>query len=291
MRLSVLAVSLILFFSQITAAQHSSGGGGGTSGSGSSSGGSSGGSSGDGSHGGGGGGSSGGYSAGHVSSGALGSHVSGSSGFVHIGTPSHPSSGFVHAPGKIDPLHENLTAGAGEAFNSSVHGDSSEVHNHLLDQALAKIQFAVPADLKNGQIVPMKPLKHIELGPERKPEGKPEVKKEEPDRKHCHGHHCKPHHLTEFSGSNWRMSEDLYTTIQDDCGRLAAKLAQEENEASTLKGRQDSVCAINLAGSECAAATEALNKLNAKITQLHNRYDQCVLHDLRRKAAVYVSQK
>jgi hypothetical protein len=44
-------------------------------------------------------------------------------------------------------------------------------------------------------------------------------------------------------------------------------------------------------GSACASATKAINKLNAKISQLHDRYDQCVLHDLRHKAAISVSRK
>jgi hypothetical protein len=273
MRLSVVAVSLILFFSQSTLAQHSSGGGG-SSGGGTSSGGSSSGSSGGGSHGG--GGSSGGSSGGHVSGGGSGSHGSGSSG---------------HAPGKIDTLHATANGPASEpAFYSSVHGESSEVHNQLLDQALAKLQYALPVNFKNGQPFSAESLKRVEPTSERKEETKLQVKKAEPDRKPCHGHHC---HATEYRtpGTNWRMSQDLYTTLQGDCGHLAAKLQQEENKASALKASQDSVCATNPVGSACASATEGLNKLNAKIVQLHDRYDQCVLHDLRHKAAVSVSRK
>jgi hypothetical protein len=101
MRLSVLAVSVILLFSQTILAQHSSGGGG-------SSGGSSAGSSGGGSHGGGysGGGSSGGYSGGHSSGGSV-SHSSGSHSSSAGGGGTHSTAGAsrshtgrsVHEPG------------------------------------------------------------------------------------------------------------------------------------------------------------------------------------------------
>lgn len=116
MRLSVLAVSLILLFSQTILAQHSSGGGGssgGSSGGGSHGGGSSGGSSAGSSGGGysGGGGSHGGYSGGHGSGGSgshsSGSHSSGAGGGAtnshgqtlhsHTGRPVHEP-GFGRAP-------------------------------------------------------------------------------------------------------------------------------------------------------------------------------------------------
>jgi len=285
MRLSVVGVSLILLFSQSTLAQHSSGGGG-SSGGGTSSGGSSSGSSGGGSHGG--GGSLGGSSGGHVSGGGSGSHSSGSSGSTHISTSSHASSGFVHAPGKIDTLHETVNVAAGER-----HGESSEVHNQLLDQALAKLQYALPANFKNEQSFAAKSLKRIEPASDRKAETKPQVKKEEPEGKPCHGHNCHPHPVTEYCtiGTNWRISQDLYTIVQGDCGHLAAKLAQEESKVAALQGGQSSTCAMNPVGSDCTSATKAMNKLNAKISQLHDRYDQCVLHDLRHKAAISVSRK
>lgn len=263
MRLSIVAVSLILLFSQNALAQHSSGGGGSTS-----SGGSSAGSSGGGSHGG--GGSSGGSSGGHVSGGGSGSHGSGSSG---------------HALGKIDTLHATINGPSSEpAFYSSVHGEPSEVHNQLLDQALAKLQYTLPANIKNDHPISTKSLRRIELT-----ERKPEAKKEEPDRKHCHGHECRPHEYF-TPGSNWRMSQDLYNTVQGDCGHLAAKLQQEENRASALE-TQRLLCAMSPVGSDCSSVTGALNKLNAKVAHLHDRYDQCVLHDLRHNAAIYVSPK
>lgn len=286
MRLSVVAVSLILLFSQSTLAQHSSGGGG-SSGGGTGSGGASSGSSGGGSHGG--GGSSGGFSGGHVSGGGSGSHGSGSSGSTHVSTSSQAASGFVHAPGKIDTLHET-----GErAFYTSVTGESSEIHNQLLDQALAKLQYALPANFKDEQPFSAKSLKGIEPASDRKAETKPQVKKEEAEGKPCHGHNCHPRRVTEYRtmGTNWRISQDLYTTVQGDCGHLAGKLAQEESKVAALQTGQSSTCAMNPVGSACASATKAMNKLNAKISQLHDRYDQCVLHDLRHNAVISVSRK
>ena len=296
MRLSVVAVSFVLLFSPIAVAQHASGGGG-SSGGGSSSGGSSSGSSGGASHGAGNSGSgsgSGGYSGGHVSGGASGSHNSGASGSAHVGTSAPSAYGFVHAPGKVVPLRESFTWGGGPtAFDSTFHGDSPEIRNPLLDQALAKFQFALPANLKNEQPISVKSLKRIENSPDRKAEPKKEVRKEDLDHKHCHGHNCKGRERIPYctTGSNWRMSQDLYTTIQDDCGHLTASLAREESKASALQIRRDSACAINPGGSDCAAAYAAVYKSKAKIDQLHHRYDECVLHDLRRKAAVYVSKK
>lgn len=270
MRLSVVAVSLILLFSQSTLAQHSSGGGGSSGGTGGSSSGSSGG----GSHGG--GGSSGGSSGAHVSGGGSGSHGSGSSG------SSHAPSGFVHAPGKVDTLHETVNGPTGErVFYSSLHGESSEVHSQLLDQALAKLQYALPANFKNEQPFAAKSLKRIEPA-----ETKPQVKNEEREGKPCHGHNC---HQYCAIGTNWLISQDLYTTVQGDCGHLAAKLAQEESKVAALQAGQSSTCTMNPAGSACASATKAMNTLNAKVSQLHDRYDQCVLHDLRHKAAITVS--
>ena len=286
MRLSVIAVSLVLISSQSALAQHSSGGGG-SSGGGTSSGGSSSGSSG-GSHGGSysGGGSS---SGGHVSGGSSGSLASGSSGSAHA-TPSHAATGLVYSPGKIDPLHGTVTGREGEAgFYLSAHGDSPEVHNYLLDQALSKIQFTVPTNLKSEQPISAKSLRRVEIDPARKTERKPDLRKEEPDRKHCHGHNCK--FTTCTLGSTWRMSEDLYSTILDDCARLSAKLTKEGSKALALQDRRGSVCATDPIGSACISATQAVNRLSAKISQLHDRYDQCVLHDVRRKAVIRVSQK
>lgn len=279
MRLSVIAVSLALLFSQSALAQHSSGGGSG-------SGGSSSGSSGGGSHGGSSSGS-GSSSGGHVSGGSPGSNASGSSGSTH-GTSSQAAYGFVHAPGKIDPLHETATQPGGEpAFHSSVRGEPSEVHNELLDQALGKIQFSVRTNLKNEQPISGRSVRRIEIDPDRKAERKPALRKEELDRKHCHGHNCK---LTTWTaGSTWRMSQDVYTTIQGDCAHLAAKLSQETKKVAALQASQDNACAMNPVGSECASATNTLNKLNVKIAQLHDRYDQCVLHDVRRKTNITVS--
>jgi hypothetical protein len=197
----------------------------------------------------------------------------------------------VHAPGKIDTQRDTVNGPAGErAFYSSVHGESSEVHNQLLDQALAKLQYALPANFKNDQSFSAKSLKRIEPASDRKAETKPQVKKEEPEGKPCHGHHCHPR--PEYcTGKNWRMSQDLYTTIQGDCGHLAAKLAQEDSKVAALQAGQSNTCAMDPVGSACASATKAINKLNAKISQLHDRYDQCVLHDLRHKAAISVSRK
>ena len=73
--------------------------------------------------------------------------------------------------------------------------------------------------------------------------------------------------------------------------RLAARLSQEKNKVSGLNAAQDSACTMNPLGSACTSATEVLNKLNAKIAQLRDRYDHCVFHDLRHKAALYMSQK
>jgi hypothetical protein len=290
MRLSVIAVSLGLLFSQSAVAQHSSGGGG-SSGGGTSSGGSSSASSGGGSHGGSysGGGSS---SGGHVSGGSSGSSASGSSGSAPA-TSTHAASGLLHALDKIG-LHDSTKPGGEPAFYSSVPGGSSELHNELLNQALARIQLAVPANLKNDEPIAMKSLKATEPGSDRKTEVKAETKTEEPDRKPCRVHRCTPRPVTHnfFAiGTNWRMSRDLYTTIQDDCGSLAAKLAKEESKIVNIQTRRDNVCAINSGGSDCAAAYTALYKLNGKINQLHDRYDQCVLRDLRHNAAVYISQK
>jgi hypothetical protein len=237
MCLSVVAVSLILLFSQSTLAQRSSGGGGSSEG-GTSSGGSSSGSSGGASHGGGGSGSTRGSSSSHAASG-----------------------------------HETANGPAGEpVFYSSVHGESSEVHNPLVDQALGKLQYALPANIKNDQPISAKSQERIE-----------------PDRKPYNGHHCNPHPVREHfaPGSNWRTSQDLYNTIHGDCGHLAAKLQQEENRVAALQSSQEIACAMSPVGSECSSATGTLNKLNAKIAQLHDRYDRCVLHDLRHNAAVY----
>jgi hypothetical protein len=175
MRLSVVAVSLILLFSQSTLAQHASGGGSGS----------------------GGGTSSGGSSSSAGSRGGGGS----SGGSTHVSASSHVASG------KIENLHLTGSGSAGEpAFYSNVHGESSEVHNQLLDQALAKLQYVIPANIKHDQPISAKSLRRIE----------PE---ESDDHKHCH--HCKPtEHLT--PGSNWRLSQDLYNTLQGDCGHLAA---------------------------------------------------------------------
>jgi hypothetical protein len=260
MRLSVVAVSVVLLFSQSTLAQHSSGGGGSSGGgsAGSSSG------SGGGSHGG--GGSSGGSSGGHVSGGGSGSQGSGSFGSTHVTTSSRAASGFVHGP-------ETVKGPAGElAPYSSLHGESSEVHNQLLDQALAKLQYALPANFKNGQPFSAKSLKRIEPALDRKAETKPKVRKEESDRKPCHGHHCHPRPVTEYCtlGTSWSMSQDLYTTIQGDCRHLAANLAQEESKVAVLQAGQSSTCDMNPVGSACASATSATNKLNAKIGRLHN---------------------
>jgi len=111
----------------------------------------------------------------------------------------------------------------------------------------------------------------------------------EPDRKPSNGHHCNPHPVREHfaPGSNWRTSQDLYNTIHGARGHLAAKLQQEENRVAALQSSQEIACAMSPVGSECSSATGTLNKLNAKIAQLHDRYDRCVLHDLRHNAAVY----
>jgi hypothetical protein len=163
----------------------------------------------------------------------------------------------------------------------------------LLDQALSKLQYALPANFKNEQPFSAKSLKRIETTSDRKAETKPQVKKEEADGKPCHGHHCHPRPVTEYCtlGANWRMSQDLYTTIQGDCANLAAKLAQEQSKVAALQAGQSSTCAMNPVGSACASATKTMNRLNAKISQLHDRYDQCVLHDLRHKAAISASHK
>jgi hypothetical protein len=192
----------------------------------------------------------------------------------------------VHAPGKVDPEGE-------PGFYSGIRGGSPEGHNQLLDQALARLQFTVPTNLKNDHAISAKSLRRIEPALDRKTEVKAETKKEEPDRRPCHGDHCKPHPVPEYctTGTNWRMSQNLYSSIQGDCGHLAAKLAQEESKVAALQAGQSSTCTMNPAGSACASATKAMNKLNAKVSQLHDRYDQCVLHDLRHKAVLYVSRK
>ncbi len=87
------------------------------------------------------------------------------------------------------------------------------------------------------------------------------------------------------------MSEQLYDTIQLDCGYLNQQLAREERKAGTRRGRRDTECQTNPLGSGCLSATRAVDKSDAKISQLHDRYDRCVLQDLRHKASFFISDK
>jgi hypothetical protein len=84
----------------------------------------------------------------------------------------------------------------------------------MLDQALGKLQYELPANIKNDQPISAKSQERIE-----------------PDRKPSNGHHCNPHPVREHfaPGSNWRMSQDLYNAqgrLRTSRGKVAARREQ-----------------------------------------------------------------
>jgi len=356
MRLSVLAVSLILVFSPTTQAQHSSGGGG-SSGGGSSGGGSSGGSSGGsyggssggysggggsgggysgggshgggysggggsgggysggGSHGGGysGGGSSGshgGYSGGH-SSGGSGSHGSGSSGSAHGGNSSHSVSGTsAHFPSGADVAHERAWSEGRDSYYSTLPGDTPAVRDHLLDQALAKIHFEMPANLKVDQPVRVDTPKHKEPSRVDNPLADKKAKSNAETAvriiwpKPCHGQKCAPApppppptrlrgcriegcHLNEYG---WRLPEDVYGSIQDNCWYQRQRLAEAVSKAEWLRGQQQVACSATPLSAECRETAQAMAKLDSKVTRSREQYERCVFSRLRHTAVFLVPQ-
>jgi len=313
MRLSFVAVALVIFFSQTSFAQHSSAGSS-SSGGGASSGGWSGGSSGGGYSGGSsrGGGSSGGGGAssgptGGTSSGGTTLHGSGSSGSGRGEVWLHSPSGtpYAHDPAKTEPAHGNSPALAHERgldFDSTAHGDSPADHDQLLDQALNKIQFELPANFKSEQLVSAKSLRPRLANPADLVQPREENQKKAvvPDIKPCRGRKCPSPSLPRcgvssngrcITGGNWRLSQQLYDTMQVDCGYLSRQLAREERTAAIRNGRRDKECLANPLGSGCLSATRAVDKSNAKISQLHDRYDRCVLQDLRHRASISTSAR
>ena len=299
MRLSVPAVLLILLFSQTIQAQHSSAGGGGSGGGG-----------GGGSHGGGssgGGSSSGGHSGGY-SSGGSGSHGSGSSGSAHGGNPSHGAP-TAHIVGKIGVVHENAgfsTTETRASYYSTVPGDSPAVHDHLLDQALARIRVEMPADLKTGQPVRVEIQKHKEPGrvngfsADKKGKNRAEAAVRIRLPKPCRGKKCAPppptcakeNWIAGCGGTEyvWRFSEEVYTSIQDKCGYLARRLAQEESRAAALRGQQQIACSPTPLSPECASATRAVAQSDSRIARLREQYERCVFSDLRHTAVLSMSR-
>ena len=309
MRLSVLAVSLILLFSQSVLAQHPSGS---TGGSGSSS--ASFGGGGGGSHGGGysGGGSSGGNSGSHSSGGGSASHSSGSSGSSH--TVNSPQSGpapsrtadLSHSrPGSQPASLPDLLSGiagvprseARTFYYSTVPGDSSVVHDHLLDRALAKIRVEMPPDFKRGQPVRMETGKR--KGSNRAA-GLATVRVL-PWPKPCHGRKCPapPPPIPQFplcsTGSwagcsvgepLWRFSEYAYGLIQDNCGYLGQLLSEEEDKAESLRGFQQVACSPAPLSAECASATNKVAQQDLRVERLRERYGRCVSSNLRRRAVI-----
>jgi hypothetical protein len=208
---------------------------------------------------------------------------------------------YVHNPAKTGPANGNFTALANErglGFYSTAPGDSPAVHDQLLDRALAKIQFELPANLKSQQLASVKSLRRWEANRTElvQPREESRKKAEVPDMKPCRGSKC-PHLCGRdtnghcITGGNWRMSEQLYGTIQLDCGYLNQQLAREERKAATNRARRDTECLTNALGSGCSSTTRAVDKTDAKISQLHDRYDWCVLQDLRHKASLFISDK
>ncbi len=309
MRLSVVAVLLVLFFSQSAFPQHSSSGGfssgGGTS-SGSSGGVSSGGSARGSGYSGGGGSSSG--SAGGTSSSGSTSYGSGSSGPGRSEVWIQSGTSYTHDPAKAELSHGNSTALAHEReidLYSTAPGDSSAFHDQLLDQALTKIQYELPANLKSDQLISAKSLRpslanHTDLA---QPKDENQKKVAVPDTRPCHGGKCRhfpppspprceiPTNGPCIAGGAWRVSQQFYQTIQDDCEYLNRQLAREERKAATRRARRDTACVTNPQNSSCLSATSELDKSDAKISRLHDRYDRCVLQDLRHKASFSISNK
>jgi hypothetical protein len=284
MRLSVLAVSLILLFSPSIQAQHSAGGGGGSSGGG-----------GGGGHSGGGGGGS--SSGGSSHGGGSGSHGSGSSGSAHSGTSSHGAASAQGAA-KTGVAHEGgaLAGEARASYYSSVPGDSPAVRDPLLDEALAGIRIEVPAGGKVEQPVRAEIEKR---GSEANKRNKAEPALTIRFPKHCHGRKCVAppptcapgNRITSCRPTQWRLSEDMYESIHNQCGNLAQRLAREESRAGALRDRREKACSAGSVSPECAAATGSVARSDSRIARLRDQYQRCVFSDFRNTAAVSVSQR
>jgi len=306
MRPSMLAVPLILALLPSTLAQHTSGGGGG--GSGGSSGGYSGGGfsgSSGGSHGGGysGGGGSGGYSGGHSSG--------GTSSNGHAGVSSHVASGSsTHSPtGKEGSRSVVESNGEQRAFYYATNtGNPSAVHDHLLDETLAKIHLALPSNLATDQYVPAHLPKHqdpnkpdeILLGNNKKPKASSEDKAAL--LRPCRGKNCAPRlPVVQCSGQFvngrcsltnrvWNISNDAYTDIEENCGYLNRRLAKEQSKTAQLRDREQTACSPSLHGPDCASTTTKIAKQDSKIAQLRTQYERCVVKELHNKMLISISK-
>jgi hypothetical protein len=142
-------------------------------------------------------------------------------------------------------------------------------------------------------------LKHRELNrvgdaklKEKKGKAEPSIANKIRLRKHCWGKKCAPpppqascdlsHPIADCdTGLVWRLSEPVYLWIENDCGNLSRRLAQEEDRAETLRAQQQTVCTPAPLSSDCAAAAKEVAKLDAKLAKLREQYDRCVYSNLR----------
>jgi len=276
MRLSVLAVGLLLF-SQTAFAQHQSGG----SSSGGSSG-SSGGYSGSGSHGGySGSSSSGGHSGGGSYAGSYGSASSSHSG-NHGGTSGARSgiSNSRSAPAKTNAASgPNLSAGyavreggARTSLYSTVPGETSFARDRLLDEALAKIRVEEPPIAKSGQPSRAQETIKIRLPPNP-----------------CHGSKCGPASPAHPGAAGtherrivWQLSEPVFNDLQFSCGDLEQRVGKEKARAESMRDQQQVSCSANPSSSSCNSATRAVSKLDLKVRRLQDKFEHCVVSRLRR---------
>jgi hypothetical protein len=119
--------------------------------------------------------------------------------------------------------------------------------------------------------------------------------------KPCHGKKCPPPPLptcavdTRIAGCGvneyaWRISEEVYGSIQDNCGYLAQQLADAESKAEWARGQQQIACSAAPLSAECQAATRTVAKLDSRIARLRQQYERCVFSNLRHTAVVSMSR-
>jgi hypothetical protein len=188
-----------------------------------------------------------------------------------------------------------------------VPGDKPAVRDHLLDQALARIRVEIPADLKIGQPVRVGRLKDKEpnrvegSSADKKAKNKAEIVVRIRLPKPCRGKKCPPPPLPTCAqdtgaavcGVNeyaWRISEDVYGSIQVNCGHLAQQLADAESKAEWARRQQQIACSAAPVSAECQAATPTVAKLNSRIARLRQQYERCVFSNLRHTAVISMSR-